>query len=171
MSAVYVLKQSWYNFSSNWRFTSYNTWLWDLLLNFTILSAMLWTYLRGNLLSSSLETKVILAPESKRMCKSCCTDHMWSLRMHKSFCNLSHIVKNETMFSILSSDSTLFIASDLQSHNIRHFNTSDLFMKSLEFMRLHREVFHYCSTVALKTVELSLFSVCTCNCSFADHKS
>ena len=138
--------------------------------NFTILSAMLQTYLRSNLISSSLKTKVVLASESKRMCKSCCTDYMWPLRMYKLFCDLSHIVKNETMFSILSSDSTLFIASNSQSHDIEHFNMLNLFMKSSEFVRLHKEVFCHCSTVTLKTVELSLFLTCTCNCSFTDHK-
>ena len=131
---------------------------------------MLQTYLRGNLLSSSLETKVILVSESKRMCKSCCTNYLQPLRMHKSFCDLSHIVKNETMFSTSFSDSTLFITSDSQSHNIRCFNMSDLFMKSSEFMRLHKEVFYYCSTVTLKTVELSLFLTCTYDCSFVNCK-
>ena len=140
------------------------------MLNFTTLSATLQTYLRDNLLSSSLETKVILAPESKRMRKSRCTDHMWPLRTHKPFCDSSHIVKNETMFSTSFSDSTLFITSDSQSHDIRCFNMLNLFMKSSEFVRLHKEVFHHCSTVALKTVELSLFSACTCDCSFTDHK-
>ena len=168
MLAVYILKWFWYNFSSNWRFTSCDTWLWDLLLNFTTLSAILWTYLRGNLLSSSLETKVVLAPESKRMCKSCYTDCMQLLRMHKLFCDSSCIVKNETIFSTSFSDSTLFITSNSQSHNIRYFNTSDLFMKSSEFMRLCKEVFYHCSTVALKIIELSLFLTCTCDCSFPD---
>ena len=140
------------------------------MLNFIILSATLQTYLRSNLLSSSLKIKIILVSESKRMCKSCCTDHMQSLRMHKSFCDLSHIVKNETIFSISFSDSTLFITSDSQSHDIRCFNMLNLFMKSSEFVRLHKEVFHHCSTVALKTVELSLFSACTCDCSFTDYK-
>ena len=138
------------------------------MLNFTTLSATLQTYLKSNLLSSSLETKVVLAPESKRMCKSYCTDYMWPLRMHKLFCNSSHIVKNETMFSTSFSDSTLFITSDSQSHDIRCFDTSDLFMKSSEFVRLCKEVFHHCLTVALKTVELSLFLTCTCDCSFTD---
>ena len=137
-----------YNFNSNQRFTS----------------------LRSNLLSSSLETKIILVSESKRMHKSCCTNHMWPLRMHKLFCDSSHIVKNETMFFISFSDSTLFITSDSQSHNIRCFNTLDLFMKSSEFVRLHKEVFHHYSTVTLKTVKLSLFLTCTCDCSFTDHK-
>ena len=145
MSAMYVLKWSWYDSSSNQRFTSCDTWSWDLLLNFTTLSAMLQTYLRGNLLSSSLETKVVLAPESKRMCKSCYTNCMWSLRMYKSFGDSSHIVKNKTMFSTLTSDSILFIAFDLQSFNIRCFNSLNLFMKSLEFIRLYKEVFYYCS--------------------------
>ena len=140
------------------------------MLNFTTLSATLQTYLRDNLLSSSLETKIILVPDSKRMCKSCCTNHMQSLRMHKLLCDSSCIVKNETIFSTSFSDSTLFITSDSQSHDIRCFNMSDLFMKSSEFMRLRKEVFHHCSTVASKTVKLSLFSACTCDCSFTDHK-
>ena len=167
---MYVLKWSWYDFSSNWRFTSCDTWLWDLLSNFTTLGAILQTYLRSNILSSSLETKVVLASESKRMCKSCCTDHMQPLRMHKLFCDLSCIVKNETMFSTLFSDSTLFITSDSWSHDIRCFDMSDLFIKSSGFVGLRKEVFHYCSTVALKTVELSLFLACTCDCSFTDHE-
>ena len=123
------------------------------------------------MLSSSLETKIVLTSESKRMCKSCCTDHMQPLRTHKLFCNLSHIVKNETMFSILSSDSTLFIASDSQSHDIKCFDTLNLFLKSLKFVKLCKEAFHHCLTVALKIIELSLFLTCTCDCSFTDHKS
>ena len=134
------------------------------------MSATLWTYLESNLLSSSLEIKVILVSESKRMCKSHCTDYMQSLRMHKLFCNLSHIVKNKTIFSILSFDSTLFIASDSQSYDIRCFNILSLFIKSLEFMRLCKEVFCHCLTVASKTVKLSLFLTCTCDCSFTDYK-
>ena len=95
---------------------------------------------------------------------------MQSLRTHKLFCDSLHIVKNETIFFTSFSDSTLFIASDSQSYDIRCFDISDLFMKSSEFMRLHKEVFYHCSTVTLKTVELSLFSACTYNCSFADHE-
>ena len=141
------------------------------MLNFTILSATLQTYLRSNLLSSCLEIKVILVSDSKRMYKLCCTDHMQSLRMYKLLCDLSCIVKNETMFSTLFCDSTLFITSNLWSHDIRRFNTPDLFMKSSEFVRLCKEVFHYCLTVALKTVELSLFLTCTCDCSFINCES
>ena len=138
--------------------------------NSLILSATLQTYLRGNLLSSSLETKVILMSESKRIYKSCCTNCMQSFRMHKLFCNSLCIVKNKTMFSILSFDSTLFIASDSQSHNIEYFNKSDLFTKSLKFMRICREVLYHYLIVTSKTVKLSLFLTCTCDYFFINCK-
>ena len=76
------------------------------------------------MLIKSLKINVILALEFNRICKSHCTNYMFSLEMQRLFNNLSCIVKNKLMSLTLVSNSKL--SNNFNLHYFKFFNVFDL---------------------------------------------
>ena len=111
---------------------------------------------------------MVLVSEFNKICKSCHTDHMCSLRMQRLFYNSSHIVKNKTMSLTLLSNSTL--SNNFNLHCFDFFDIFDLSTNVLKQLELCKKVFFICLTKTLKPVKLTLFLTYTYNYSDKNYK-